>query len=154
MSDDKGTAEAGVDVSKSVYEMKESLFDGFFGDGGACDDSVALVVGVAAPGDAGPERVCNGCSWCVAVVGDELSEVMEKLAEVGVAMVGAVVMEGECVCTTGRVGGELVPDGACVWDWGCNTGSGRVKLGLGDGRFARTLRRFDSPLGLGLRLLI
>lgn len=29
-----------------------------------------------------------------------------------------------------------------------------MKLGLGDGRFARTLRRFDIPLGLGLRLLI
>lgn len=54
--DDRGTAEAGVEVSKSVYEMKESLFDGFFGDGGACDANVALVVGVAAPIDTGPAR--------------------------------------------------------------------------------------------------
>ena len=57
---------------------------------------------------------------------------------------------GELVWTTGRVGGDELRDGDCdVWD--CR-GSGRVKLGLGEGMLTRTLLRF--AVGLGLRLLI
>ena len=86
--------DAGVDDSKSVYEMKESRFEGFFGDGGTCEASMALAMGVAAPGDAEPEKLCSGCSWFVAVVG-ESSVTTEKCAEVGVEMVGASTAGGE-----------------------------------------------------------
>ena len=37
-----------------------------------------VVVGVAELGDVGEESVCNGCSWWVAVVGEESSECTEK----------------------------------------------------------------------------
>lgn len=49
--------------------------------------------------------------------------------------------------------GEAVAPTA-AWDDGECIGSGRVKLGLGEGRLASMLRRFEVPLGLGLRLLI
>ena len=55
--------------------MKESRFAGFFGEGGAWEASPPLtVVGVVELGDVGFDRVCSGCSWCVAVVGEESSE--------------------------------------------------------------------------------
>ena len=76
---ESGSVEDGAEVSRSVYERNESRFDGFFGDGGAWEVSPPLVVvGVAMLGDAGVESVCSGCSWCVAVVGDESSECTEK----------------------------------------------------------------------------
>lgn len=74
--------------------MNESRFEEFFGEGGTCDPSVAPEVGVDAPGDGRSDRACSGCSWWVAVVGDESSE-----AEVGVEIVGAGAAElvGEMV---------------------------------------------------------
>lgn len=149
---ESGSVDAGVDVSRSVYEMNERRFDGFFGDGGACDARPPLVVvGVAAVGDAG--SVCSGCSWCVAVVGDESSECTEKYADVGVEMVGAGACGGELVCTSGRVGGEELPGAGCAACADC-AGSETVKLGLGEGSVMMVLLRFERPFGLGLRLLI
>lgn len=71
----------------------------------------------------------------------------------GVATVDGVgAWTGELVWTIGRVGGDELAEFVCeVCD--CR-GKGRVKLGLGEGRLTRTLRRFDRPFGLGLRLLI
>lgn len=66
------------------------------------------------------------------------------------------IMEGgaggeELVCTEGRAGEAPKPDTPCeFWDW---RGRGSVKLGLGEGRLTRTLRLFEVPFGLGLRLL-
>jgi hypothetical protein len=73
---ESGSVDAGVDTSRSVYEINESRFDGFLGEGGAWDAKPPLsVVGVAAElGDVGEESPWRGCSWCVAVVGDESSE--------------------------------------------------------------------------------
>ena len=65
-------------------------------------------------------------------------------------MVGAGAWVGELVCTVGRVGGDEPPGGDCD-----GTGRETVKLGLGEGKFAKTtLLRFEVPFGLGLRLLI
>jgi len=74
--------------------MNESRFEEFFGEGGTCEASVALVVGVDAPGDVRSDRVCSGCSWWVAVVGDDSSD-----ADVGMEIVGAGAAElvGEMV---------------------------------------------------------
>lgn len=54
--------------------------------------------------DVGVGRWCNGCSWCVAVVGEDSSEWTEKYVEVGVLVVGGV--GGTLVCTEGRTGDE------------------------------------------------
>ena len=64
-------------------------------------------------------------------------------------MVGAGACTGELVCTMGRVGGDEPPGGDCA----C-VGSGSVKLGLGEGKFASAMLRRFMPFGLGLRLLI
>lgn len=155
--------------------MNERRLLGFLGEGG-CEPavegnvlsiaegevlSVARVAeGAGDSGDKGEKeveigvgRVCKGCSWCVAVLGELASEsaAAEKYAEVGVEVDG--VGGTASVFTVGLTWGETLPACGCGWNCGeaCWTGRGRVKLGLGLGIFNKTLLRF--PVGLGLRLL-
>ena len=75
-TDDSGTVVAGVDDNKSMYEMKESRFVDACGEGG-CEMSGAGIVIVVGCGGADAGEVGNewsGCSWWVAVVGDDASE--------------------------------------------------------------------------------
>ena len=74
---DSGSVDAGTEVRRSVYERNDNRFDGFFGEGGACEASPPLVVvGVAELAEL--DKACSGCSTCVAVVGEESSEWTEK----------------------------------------------------------------------------
>lgn len=41
---ESGSVDAGADERRSVYDMNESLFDAFFGDGGACEANPPLMV--------------------------------------------------------------------------------------------------------------
>lgn len=56
--------------------MKESRLAGLLGEGGTCAEGAVGEAETEAGG--GVVSVCSGCSACVAVVGEESSEWMEK----------------------------------------------------------------------------
>ena len=91
--------------------MKERRLVELLGDGG-CEvvamaerERPALAIGDVGetPFDVGVGRVWRGCSWWVAVVGEESWECTEKYAEVGVDTVGVSRVD-RLVCTVGRTG--------------------------------------------------
>lgn len=69
VSVDSGMAEAGVEDSRSMYEMNDSRFVMFFGDGGCEDRGAGIVIDCC-----GGTRECRGCSVWVAVVGEDVFE--------------------------------------------------------------------------------
>lgn len=100
--------------------MNDNLFEAALGDGGCEGKGAGTWIDVSCCGCACDGRLCRGCSVCVAVVGEDVFELVsasdaaldetEKYADVGVGV--TVVWYAEelggtgLVCTVGRVGGD------------------------------------------------
>lgn len=129
--------DAGVEERRSMYDRKESrLHTLFFGEGGCEVSEFGMTMVVAAGG-----RLCSGCSWCVAVVGEDVSDpASDEGAVVEVGVWAAIVDRGggAAVCTVGREGGDP-----------CEGGEPCRGLALNN-----KLLLFPAPVGLGLRLLM
>lgn len=116
VSEERGNIDAGVDVSRSEYDMNERRLLAGVGEGG-CESGRPDVVeeGDMATDAAG--RAWIGCSRVVVVGDDSTDEDVEKYADVGVTIDGGVYAPGTCgpvlaefedtfVCIVGRADAE------------------------------------------------
>jgi hypothetical protein len=77
VNEDKGSIEAGVEASKSEYDMKDRRFATMFGDGG-CEIDREVFVGDAVIVEGGTAGSGGACLTVVVVGDDPVVETAEK----------------------------------------------------------------------------